>query len=106
MILQLPFTSDPAQIVTVQLNKVKYRMEVQYNERSEVWTLSIYRASDNAPLALGLALVLDVDVLDPLNLNMGSIVAMDVTEAGTEAGPDDFGDRVKVYWFSEDERPE
>lgn len=102
MILELPLSSDAAQIFTTQLGEAKYSFDVRYNDRSGVWTLDLYDASA-VLIAASLPMVIGQDLLEPYNLGIGSLLCVDTTGQGLDAGPDDLGDRVKVYWFSPDE---
>ena len=99
----LPFTSEPAQNVIVQLGDTKYEFDVLYNERSEQWVMSVKNFATQAVIIQSVPLVVSQPLLDPYNFHLGNIMAFDETEQGKEAGPDDLGGRVKVYWFSEDE---
>lgn len=105
MIIELPVTNDPAQVFITALAGVKYRFEVKYNDRSGAWTMDIYRVSTGEPLIMGASLVLDTDILDPYYTIPGAIMALDLVTDKIEAGPDDMGSRVKVYWYSDEERP-
>jgi hypothetical protein len=55
------------------------------------------------PLLLGVALVLGTDLLQPHNLSIGYLLVVDETGVGTDAGYDELGTRVNVYWVSPDE---
>lgn len=103
MIIELPFSSDPAQTFTTQLGDVKYFFEAKYNDRSGVWTVDIADAVSQATLVQSLPLVLGQDLLEPYNFGMGSLLVVDTSGRGVEAGPEDLGDRIKVFWFSADE---
>jgi hypothetical protein len=100
MILELPFTNDAAQIVVVQLGATKYQCEVRYNDRADIWALTMSDFATGAKLFDGVPLVLGGDLLAPYNLGLGSIVVNDENATGLDAGPDDFGVRVKAYWIS------
>ena len=58
MILELPFSNDPAQVFTTQLGEAKYTFEAKYNDRSGVWTLDLYDASTQALIVASLPLVI------------------------------------------------
>lgn len=103
MILELPLSSDPAQSFSVQLGQVKYYIEAQYNSRNGVWTLDLFDDASRVAIVRGIALVLGVDMLAPYNLGIGTFIALDNTGQGLDAGQDDLGTRVAVYWLSPDE---
>jgi hypothetical protein len=103
VILELPFSNDPAQVFTIQLGDAKFVFDSKYNDRSGVWTLDLYDAATKALIVASLPLVIGQDLLEPYNFDMGSILCVDTTGQGMDAGPDELGDRVKVYWFSADE---
>lgn len=102
MIIELPLSSDPAQTMVTQLGDVKYQIEVKYNDRSGVWIIDLALATTGEVVVQSLPLVLGQDLLEPYNFDMGSLV-VDTSSRHLEAGPDDLGGRVKVYWFSPDE---
>lgn len=103
MILELPLSSDAAQIFTTQLGDAKYTFDVKYNDRSGVWTLDLYDASTQLMMVASLAMVIGQDLLEPYNFGIGSLLCVDSSGQGLDAGPDDLGDRIRVYWFSPDE---
>jgi hypothetical protein len=103
VIIQIPLTADPAQNFTTQLGAVKYYLEVKYNSRSGVWTLDLYDDATRAVIALGLPIVLGQDLLEPYNFGIGSLVAIDLNATSTDAGADDLGTRVALFWTSPDE---
>lgn len=103
MIIQMPLTSDPSQTFTTQLGSVKYYFEVKFNSRNEVWTLDLYDDASRDVIALGLPIVLGQDLLEPYNFGIGSLVALDANAQGQDAGADDLGARVFLYWASPDE---
>ena len=65
--------------------------------------LDMYDAATQQPIIASAPLVLGQDLLEPYNFGVGSIFCVDTTGHGLDAGPDDLGERVKVYWFSPDE---
>lgn len=103
MILELKFTSDGARTMVTQLGATKYTLEVRYNERAGVWALTIGDAVAQTVLLDSLPLVLGVDLLQPYNLGIGSIIVNDEDGNGLDAGPDDLGVRIKAYWISPDD---
>ncbi len=103
MILELPFSNDPAQSFVTQLGDRKFHFDTRFNDRSDVWTLDLADATTKTPLVTSLPLVLGQDLLEPYNLGIGSILCIDTSGQGADAGPDDLGRRVKLYWFSSDE---
>ena len=103
MILELPFTSDPAYVFTTQLGETKYRFDVKFNDRSGVWTLDLYDATTQTLIVASLPLVLGQDILEPYNFGIGALFCVDTTGQGLDAGADELGSRVKVYWAIPDE---
>ena len=103
MILELALSSDPAQRFTSQLDDKKYDFDVKYNDRSGVWTMDMADNASKLPILSGIPLVLGQELLEPYNLSIGRMLVVDGSNQSKEAGPDDLGDRVKLYWFSPDE---
>lgn len=103
MIMEIPVSSDPAQVFTTQLGDVKYVLDIRFNDRSGVWTLDLYDDVSKALIAASIPLVVGQDLLEPYNFGIGSLLCIDGSGQGSDAGPDDLGDRVKLYWFSADE---
>lgn len=109
--LLVPFNSDPSNVFTCQLGDGnKYTFETRYNEGflgdGAFWTFDLTRAIDNVKVLSGVKIVLGQDLLRPYALGMGTLVAIDESNTDTEAGPDDLGVRVNVYWFSTEELAE
>lgn len=102
-VVELPLSSAPAQSFTTQLGDKKFYIEVKFNSRNGVWTLDLYDDASREALLLGLPILLGVDLLDAYNLPYGGLIAIDRTGQGKDAGADDLGSRVALYWVSPDE---
>lgn len=103
MILEIPLDAVPAQVMTVQLGDNKYIMDVQWNDRGQYPTLSLSDAVTEQPIAQGLPMVLGVDLLNPYNFGIGTLIMVDTSGRGQETTVSELGKRVKMYWVSEDE---
>lgn len=103
MIAELPFSSVPSRRFTTQLGDAEYTFETRFNDRSGVWTFDLYDGASQQLMVASVPMVLGQDLLEPYNFGIGSILCVDANGTGIDAGPDDLGDRVKVYWFSADE---
>lgn len=95
----IPFTSDPFQGVTVSLGENRYTFDVRYNEEG-VWTFDLTRESDGVGLLASVPILIGQDMLAPYALQIGGLVASDLSGAMLDAGPEDFGGRVVVSWLS------
>jgi hypothetical protein len=88
----LPLTSDPSQRFRSSLNGVEYVFRAQWNERSGVWTLDILDGATEAPLVLGVSILIGCDMLAPFALGIGSLFALDLAASSayaTDANLDD-----------------
>lgn len=103
MIIELPITSDAAQTFVTQLDDVKYQFDVIYNDRSGVWTMTITEYVAQTVIVNGLPIVLGQPLLEPYNFGIGELLVVDTSGSSRDAGADDMGTRVKVYWASADE---
>jgi hypothetical protein len=109
--LLVPFNSDPSNVFTTQLGDgVKYTFETRYNEgfsgEGGFWTFDLTRAIDSEKLLSGVPILLGQDLIEPYALGIGSLIPVDEANTDVDAGPDDLGVRVNVYWFSADELAE
>ncbi|TXG97754.1 MAG: hypothetical protein E6R08_06440 [Nevskiaceae bacterium] len=104
MMLEMPIEAVPAQVFAVQWGDFKARLDIQWNDRGQYFTATIYNDNTDEMIAAGLVLCLGVDLLSPYNFELGSLLMVDTSNTGTEATVDNFGDQVKLYWFSEDEK--
>lgn len=103
MIIQLPLTSDPAQDFVINLGGQQWELYIRYNDRSSFWTMDITEYNSQTSLVIGMPILLGCDLLAPYILDNGSMVATDTTGLGKDAGADDLGTRVIVFWYSPDE---
>lgn len=94
MIAELPFTNSPAQKVIVQLGEVKYSFFVKWNGLG-FWTMDI------GDLIVGIPLLLGTELLEPYNFGIGRMIVVDDSGQGLDAGIDDLGNRIKVFWSDE-----
>ena len=68
----IPLTSDPEQIFTISIFGKDYNLRVIFNSRSELYTLSIGESGES--LVDGLALISGVNLLNPYNLELKTMV--------------------------------
>jgi hypothetical protein len=123
----VPFTSDPWQKFSCNLNGVEYGFAASYNERSGAWAFDLSLVSTGEVLLTGVPILLGCDMLAPFGLNIGSLIAVDAAAspawalAGdgetlipvaqtTDADPfgafnDDIGTRVLVVYLKPGEVP-
>lgn len=99
----LPTTSQTSQQFTCQLGENKLQFDVRFNDRQGVWMMAITDAITAEKLVDGVALLLGVDLLEPFNLSIGHLIVYDEDGTNKDAGADDLGSRVNVYWLSDDE---
>jgi hypothetical protein len=103
MIIELPVTTDPAQRFTTQLGDTKIVFDLQWNDRSERFELSLFYDATQEVIVRGLNVVLGCDLLEPFNFNLGHLVVVDTANLHTEANLSNFGTVVKFMWVSADE---
>lgn len=101
---EVPVTNDAAQRFTTQLGEPKLVFDIQWNDRSNLFSLTLSDETTQQVYFQGVPLVLGVDLLEPYNYRLGSLFVMDTTNRGQEANRDNFGDSVKLYWASEEEK--
>lgn len=97
---EIMVTNAPAQDFATVLNKVAYDMHVQWNALRGVWTLDLTDGATKSILAVGIPLLVGVNVLDAFALDIGGIFCFDMSGSNTDAGEDDLGDRVKVVYLT------
>lgn len=109
MPVALPFTPTdpptPHYRVSVQLDGATYLFDVRWNGRAGAWFLDIFTA-DETPLARGVKVVLGAVLARRVISERwpgGILVANDASGEGREAGYDDFGTRVLVYFYTFEE---
>jgi len=103
MPLILPFTTDPAQTVTVQLGARSLQFDLQWNDRRNWWTMDITDSPTSTILIQGIPLVLGSDLLRAYDLGLGHFIVIDETSTDTEATFDSLGVSTNVYWFTDAE---
>ena len=106
---KIPVRSDlPNYTQVTTLDGRDYVLTFSYNARDLSWYLDI-ADQDEVMIAAGLRIVADWDLLkrcvDPRR-PPGIIFANDLSGAGLDPGPDDFGARVELLYFGEAEAEE
>jgi hypothetical protein len=91
--------------VGTTLAGIVYILDVRWNGRDAAWYMDLL-AEDEAPLKRGIKLVLGVPhgwrTLNPA-FPAGVFIVSDATNEGRDAGFDDMGDRVLVYFYTNEE---
>lgn len=106
--IRLPLTSDPSRTFTTPFGDHRYRLTTRWNERAEVWTLDLADGDTDAPLALSIPLVLGADLLAAFAPALGTMFMVDTAAEvghGTDAGPEDLGERLQLIWLAPGETP-
>lgn len=99
--LILPLTSEPAWSVTTDLGEDKFTIATKYNDRSSSWTFDLIRDVDQVKVLSGVPVLLGQDMLAPYAMGIGGMIASDLGNRETDAGPDDLGDRVIVAYVTQ-----
>lgn len=101
--IEIPIIESVAQELVVPFGSVKYRLELKYNDRSQLWTIGIIEEATKVVLIQGLALVLGQELLKPYNFGIGKLMVNDNRSRGIDADYDDFNDNCSLIWIGEDE---
>lgn len=103
MILKLPLTNDLYYTFVSTLGDTTYDFTVRWNERGGFWTFDMVDNAAQKTWFTGLPILLGCDLFDPFNIGNGSMIAWDESGTLQDAGYDDLGSRVNLYWFDNDE---
>jgi hypothetical protein len=101
---QIPLTNLPSSVFEITLVDGRLlTLQTKFNVRGAndtrpYWTLDIYEGG--APLKLGLALVLGVDLIRQFNLGIGSLVMADITDNYQDATKDTLGTTVVLLHYA------
>lgn len=100
---QLPLIpSIPHSRVSTTLAGAQYLLDVRWNARASAWFMDLL-AEDETPICHGIKVVLGAAMggrsTHP-RFPAGMLMAVDLTGQGREAGFDDIGTRVVVYFFT------
>lgn len=103
MIVELPVTNFPAQSFVTQLGLAKLRVDLQWNDRTQQFSMTLVNDETEQIYVQGVPLVLGTEFLEPYNYDIGAMLLVDTSKQGKEATLEDFGVRTKLYWFDEEE---
>jgi hypothetical protein len=98
----VPFTAQKATF-SCQLGRYFFRFYTLFNDVAGVWHFDLTDAQANRVIGYGIPILLGVDMLSPFNLQIGAMVAGDMSGQNLDAGADDLGTRVIVGYYSEQE---
>lgn len=102
MPVRMPFTAGEAHYrVSTTLDGREYILDVNWNGYEGAWYFDLL-LDDETPIATGLKIVLGRQIGDRVRHDArppGIIMASDLSGDGREAGYDDIGVRVNVYYF-------
>ncbi len=104
MIIALPTNQEPAQSFIIRLGIIRVLIDIQWNDRTQLFSLSMSNPDTGFFYFQGAPMVLGVDFLGAFNFGIGAMILVDSSATGREAGIPDLGTRVILYWFSEDEK--
>lgn len=103
MPLIIPFQQSlPLYDFTTVLDSVSYGFHVRWNGRDGAWFFDLMTI-DGAPIAMGIKIVLGCFLgercTDP-NFPAGKMIVGESSGSGLDAGLDDMGSRVNVYYYT------
>lgn len=101
---QVPVTNDAAQKFVTQLGDSKFEFDIQWNDRSGLFSLTLTNDDTKQIYFQGVPMVLGVDLLEPYNYAIGSLLLYDTTNRSIDANLDNLGDSVLLFWFTEQEK--
>ncbi len=101
---QVPVTNDAAQSFVTQLGEFKLQFDIQWNDRSNQFSLTLTDDDSKQVYFQGVPMLLGGDLLEPYNYGLGALVMVDTTNQSKEATLDTLGDSVLLYWFDEQEK--
>lgn len=97
--------SEPNYRLGTQLDGTQYVIDCRWNSRAEAWYLDVLDANAD-PIRTGIKIVLGAALgarcTDP-RFPQGLFLASDLSGQGREAGLDDLGVRVFVYYYPRSE---
>lgn len=103
--LQLPFIpSVPSYRVSTTLSGVVYIFDVRWNTRDEAWYFDLL-TEDETVIRHGIKIVLGTILAGRVSTRLprGAFIAADLSGFGRDAGLDDLGSRVNVYFYTLEE---
>ena len=98
----IPFTSEK-EVFTCQLGDYLLRFRSLFNDVTGVWHFDLTDATTDEMLCDQIPILIGLDMLEPMNLGIGAMIAVDTSGADRDAGPDDLGSRVIVFYYSPEE---
>lgn len=100
-VVEIVIPLGPASQQTVEFDGVIVGLRLWWNARAQRWILDVTDQA-GAEIASGLGLVIGRSLLARFgarpDMPPGSLVAVDTSGAGREAGRDDLGDRVRLVY--------
>lgn len=109
MPLQIPFVpSIPSYRFSTTIDGTQYIFDVRWNARAEAWYFDLLDEAED-PIRHGIKVVLGA-MLGGTSADerfpRGAFFACDMAGEGRDAGFDDLGSRIQVYFFLESELEE
>lgn len=83
---------------TVDIADRTLEFTVKYNTVTQIWSCDIVDLTNDVTLILGQALMLGASLLEQFTWATGTLFLYDMSNTGQEAGADDLGERVKLFW--------
>jgi len=107
MILQLPINQEGAQFqFSTELDGTTFGLLFRWNDRVGQWSMDVLDG-EGVAIVTGIRVVLDVPLLSRYRglaaTPPGDIIAVDTSGTQTEAGFEDIGRRVVLYYLSQEE---
>ncbi len=102
---QIPLATSATFSLRVDLDDVEYELRFVYMQRADLWRMDLY-TSEGVALVLGRNVVLGTLLLGG-NRNavrpVGDLTFIDSSQKGVEAGRASLGERVNLFYVSQEE---
>ncbi len=98
----VPFTSEK-ETFTCQLGDFFFRFTTLFNDYTGIWHFDLSDAQTDEVIGYQIPILLGVDMFAAFNLGIGYLIAVDSSDSGIDAGPDDLGTRVSVIYYTPEE---
>lgn len=97
----IPLTTDPAQRFTAVMEGSTVAFELRWLHLADVWAMDL--SIDGVDLLHGQRLVMNLDMLEAHNFNIGGLLCYAAEEAGRRPGREELGIRVQLVHLTQAE---
>ena len=99
--IEVPLTSDPEQLFSINLSGQIFDLRVIFNSRHRVWTADFIQ--NGTTIVSGVSLLGGIDIMRQYNIGVTNMFTVNIDNSNVDATSSNLGTVVKLFILTDEE---